>query len=203
MEYETKNNITLGDFPTLDPEEWRTDTGVPEFHSVQTIELGQLVESRIFTWGRCYWGDVAYSPEQYARVCQAFEDRFWLREIGITPVGAWMRKLRYTLRVELCPKYNPLYAQIEAGEYDPLQNGGKYGKKRDISSDFPETLLNGSEEVYASSGTDAEYEEIGRDGALTENAMLYAAEFRSVDAMMLDELERLFSCLYTTNVNAL
>ena len=126
MAYETKNNITLGDFPTLDPEEWRTDTGVPEFHSVQTIELGQLIDSKIFTWGYCYWGDVAYSPEQYARVCQAFEDRFWLREIGITPVKAWMRKLRYTLRVELCPKYNPLYAQIEAGEYDPLQNGGKF-----------------------------------------------------------------------------
>lgn len=101
------------------------------------------------------------------------------------------------------PKYRPLYAQLENGEFDPLQNGGKYGKRRDINSEFPETLLSGTDEAYASSGVDSEYEEIGRDGSLAENAAIYAEQFRAVDVMILDELESLFSCLYSTNANGL
>ena len=198
-----KTNITFGNFPVLDPEELRTNTGTVDFHAVQTIELGELIEDEIFTWARINWAEAAYSPEQYTRICEAFESRFWAREISITPVGLWFRRLRYKLVYELMPKYRPLYAQLDNGNYDPLQNGGKYGKRRDITSEFPETLLNGSDETYASAGTDSEFEEIGRDGSLTENVTLYAEQFRAVDVMILDELESMFSCLYTTNVNGL
>lgn len=193
----------FGNFPVLDPEEFKRETGIPDFHSVQTIELGELILDGIFTWDRVDWKDAAYSNEQYNRLCAAFEDRYWLREISITPVGAWFKKLHYTLVYDLMPKYRPMYAQLESGNYDPLQNGGEYGKSRDITSDFPETLLNGSEESYLSTGKDSEYEKIGRDGSLTENAMLYAEQFKAVDVMILDELEILFSCLYSSNLNGL
>ena len=192
-----------GKVDIIDVDEFATSTGVPDFHSVQTIKLGELVLNNVFTWERVDWRDSAYSSDQYTRLCNAFEDRFWLREIGITPVGMWIKRLHYTLVYEIMPKYRPLYAQLDSGDFDPLQNGGKYGKRRDVHSDFPETLLSGTDQAYASSGDDSEYEEIGRDGSIAENAALYAEQFRSVDAMILDELEGLFSCLYTSNVNGL
>lgn len=198
-----RNNQPITPFPVIDIEEFQTNTGIPDYHSVQTIELGELIEDEIFTWARIDWFDARYNDAQYERLCRAFEDRFWLREIGITPVGIWMRRLHYKLVYELMPKYRPLYAQLENGEFDPLQNGGKYGKRRDINSEFPETLLSGTDEAYASSGIDSEYEEIGRDGSLAENAAIYAEQFRAVDVMILDELESLFSCLYSTNTNGL
>ena len=187
----------------LDPQTFKHETGIPDYHSCQTIELGELIEGEIFTWARIDWINAAYSEEQYTRLCEAFEQRFWLREIGITPVGAWMKRLRYKLVYELMPKYKPLYAQLEENEYDPLQKGGKYGKRRDITSEFPETLLNGAEETYASSGVDSEYEEVGREGSITENVALYNEQFKAIDVMILDELEKLFTCLYSTNTNGL
>lgn len=194
-------NSEFGKFPVLNPEEFKNATGIPDFHSVQTIELGELILDGVFTWERINWVEAAYSEEQYTRLCKAFEDRYWLREIGITPVGAWMRRLHYKLVYDLMPKYRPLYAQLDSGDYDPLQNGGEYGKRRDIESDFPETLLSGTDESYASAGKDSEWEIVGREGSLTENAELYADEFRAIDVMILDELEKLFSCLYSTNLN--
>lgn len=197
------NNNPITPFPVIDVEEFQTNTGIPDYHSVQTIELGELIECEVFTWARIDWFDARYSDAQYERLCRAFEDRYWLREIAITPVGVWMRRLHYKLVYDLMPKYRPLYAQLESGEFDPLQNGGKYGKRRDINSEFPETLLSGTDEAYASSGVDSEYEEIGRDGSIAENAAIYAEQFRAVDVMILDELESLFSCLYSTNANGL
>ena len=139
----------MGEFPVLDPQEFHDATGIPDYHSVHTIELGELIEGGIITWKRVDWSKAAFSPEQHARVCKAFEARFWLREIGITPASQWMRYLAYTLNYEICPKYNPLYEQL--AEYNPLQNGGEYGLERYIDSDFPETLLNGSKQYYSSS----------------------------------------------------
>ena len=189
------------DFPVLDVEEFTNATGTPEFHSVQTIELGELIIDGVFTWDKVDWKDSAYSEEQYKRVCKAFEQRFWLREISITPVGAWLARLEYKFNYEICPKYNPLYAQLE--KYNPLQKGGAYKKERKIESEFPETLLSENQD-YASRGYDYEMEEVRMDDSLTNLAVEYALQFKSIDAMILDELEKfMFSNLYTTNVNGL
>lgn len=183
----------------IDIDEFLHDTGKPEFHSVQTIEVGELYESGIFTWERVNWRSAAYSEEQYTRLCNAFLDRFWVREISITPFAVWLKRLHYMLVYELMPKYIPMYKQLE--DYDPLQTGGEYKKERKIESDFPETLLNGNEEVYLSSGYDYESESVGR-GNFTDDYINYVSQFRAIDAMILDEIDNaLFSSLYTTNVN--
>ena len=164
----------------IDVNEFLHDSGVDKFKSVQTITLGQLIEEGIFTWSRVDWAASAYSTEQYNRLCKAFEARFYNDD-------------------ELMPKYRPMYAQLDAG-YDPLQNGGEYAKERRIDSDFPETLLSGNQD-YASKGYDYERESIQR-GSLVEDYISYVEQFRAIDAMILDEIERdLFSCLFTTNVN--
>ena len=184
----------------LDPEELLHNTGDYDMHAVQTIQLGELVEDNIFTWERCDWKEAAYSEEQYTRVCNAFIERFYFREISITPVKAWLMRLHYELVYNLMPKYRPLYAQLEAGDYDPLQSGGEYAKERKIESEFPETLLSENQD-YASRGYDYVRESIGRAN-LVDDAINYFERFKSIDAMLLSELEdKLFSCLYTTNVN--
>lgn len=193
----------MADFPILNPDEFRNDTGIPDYHSITTISLGELIEDGVFTWERVNWKSRAYSEQQYNRLCKAFEMRFYTRDISMTPIKLWFMRLEYKLVNEICPKYNPLYAELEKGEYNPLQHGGEYGRERRIASDFPETLLNGSDETYASSGEDKEYETVKLDGAMTENYKLYADEFRAIDARILDELECMFSCLYATNLNGL
>ena len=138
----------------LDPEVFKHDTGIPDFHAKQTIQLGDLIEDEIFTWERVNWKDAAYNESQYNRLCELFEAKFWLREISFTPIGLWMKRLRLELTYNLMPKYKPLYNQLEDGDYDPLQTGGEYRKERKIESDFPETLLSQNQD-YASKSLNA------------------------------------------------
>ena len=185
----------------ITPEEFKEDTGYPDFHATITIQLGELITDRIFTWERVNWQDAAYSEEQYNRLCKAFEARFWLEEISTLPVGHWMRLLSYELNYNLMPKYRPIYAQLESGEFDPLQNGGEYAKERKINSKFPETLLTESQD-YASDGFDYVRESVGR-GNMADDLANYVEKISSVDNMLLYEIEKkLFTCLYSTNVNA-
>ena len=183
----------------INTDELMHDVGEPRFHDVHTITLGELINEGIFKWDAIWLPTHAYSPEQYTRLCEAFELRFYYREIGITPYKQWAKRLSYELVYQLMPKYKPLYAQIEAG-YDPLQTGGEYRKERKIESDFPETLLSANQD-YASKGYDFEGESVGR-GNFTDDYLNYAENFLAVDAMILKELEsKMFSMLFTVNVN--
>ena len=183
----------------IDSDELMHDVGAPKFHSVNTITLGELIECGIFDWEKIWTPLHAFNPDQYTRLCDAFEKRFYYREIGITPYKQWATRLSYELVYNLMPKYKPMYEQIEKG-YDPLQTGGEYRKERKIESDFPETLLSGNQD-YASSGYDFESESVGR-GNFTDDYINYAVNFKAIDDMIISELEgKMFSCLFTVNVN--
>jgi hypothetical protein len=113
-----------------------------------------------------------------------------------------------------------------------------YYKSRNIYSDFPQTLLAGHNQDYASSGNDSEYEKIiESEKDITEKSKEntnatndettnsrndetkdyretreHVADpltmldnillFNDVDNSIIKEIEPLFSCLYTVNVNA-
>jgi len=174
-------------------------TGKPENHDVYTITLGELHRTGVFDWSSdiLNWRDAAIDDEQYTRVCSYFLERFEFREISITPFYEWARRLRYRLVYELMPKYKPLYENI--GGINPLADSDEYGKDRTITSAYPETMLSGNSD-YASDGRDFEYEHI-KIGNLSERESQYIEQFRAVDAAMLDELENMFTCMYTTAVN--
>ena len=191
------------DVEPIDEEYMLHNTDYPDFHAVQSIQLGELIQDGIFTWERVGWHDAAYSQEQYDRLCEAFETRFYFREIGMLPVKKWLMRLSQRLKTEIMPKYRPMYAQLESGAYNPLQAGGEYSKKREIDSQFPESLLDGSNETYASSGKDTEEEIVKLDGKMSENYASYLELFVSVDKAILDELETLFTCIMTANANGL
>ena len=183
-------------------DEFDAYTGHDDWHALYSIQLGELVEAGIFDWAKpeLDWSIAAYDDEQYARVCAYFIDRFYYDEISILPVGQWFKQLHRRLIYELMPKYKPLYERIAEG-IDPFQNGGEYHKRREISSDYPETLLSENAD-YISTGNDLEYETV-KEGDIPNALDAYMQLYRSVDKALLDELELLFVQLYTSNVNGL
>lgn len=180
---------------------WDSFTGNEQFNAVYTIQLGELIECGLFDWEKPIldWSEYAYSEEQYTRVCKYFKDRFYYREISIEPFAEWAKYLKTKICFELCPKYNALYEHAKNG-INPLSDSNEYYKDRTIESAYPETLLSENAD-YITNGKDQEYQRI-KDGNFTELSTKYYAEYRAIDAAMLDELETLFISMYTLNVNA-
>ena len=192
-------------FTEIDPqflEDIDTEVGRPEWHALYTVRLGALIEDDIFDWKRpeLDWSGAAYSPEQYERVCAYFIERYRYEEISILPVKEWMLSLRRRLIYELMPKYKWLYKRVDDG-INPFQVGDEYHKRRQISSDYQETLLSANAD-YISDGTDLEYETL-KEEAVATMVRDYADIYRDVDQLLLDDLEIMFVQLYTANVNGL
>lgn len=186
---------------TINIDEWDDYTGIDKWNAIYTIQLGELIANDIFSWDLeiLNWHDSAYSDEQYSRVCDYFIERFRYREISIEPFKEWARILKRKLVYELMPKYNPLYARVEEG-INPLSDYNEYYKNRTIDSAYPQTLLSANSD-YITDGRDEEFERI-KEGNYVESVVKYASDYKSVDEMLLDELESMFICLYTTNFNA-
>lgn len=176
-------------------------TGHAEWNAVYTITIGELVESGVFDWKlpQLDWSAAAFDQAQYDRICAYFIERFYYREISIEPFLEWARMLKRKFVFEVMPKYRPLYERLKDG-YAPLSNEDEYFKSRIIDSSYPQTMLSGNSD-YLTSGRDEETERI-KEGNLTDMMNKYAAEFESIDEMLLDEFESMFICMYTTNVNA-
>lgn len=145
--------------------------------------------------------DYNKQQEIYDRLCEKIELRFFARDIS-NPIGYsiwnWKRDFIRTLG-EIMPKYNKLYAIID--DIDILQTKNKYGKRRDISSSFPQTLLNNHSD-YASSGKDKEYEEI-ENGDILQKIKEANLDYNDIDVMILNDLEKCFSPLLAVNINSI
>lgn len=174
----------------IELDEWR------DWHAIASIQLGQLVEYGFVSWDET-WAWDWYDEEQRDRWQNLFEGRYWWREISIVPPGRWKQQLLQKLN-ECMPKYKPLY-ELAAKGLDPLQVSNEYGKSRDIFSEFPQTMLSGNSD-YASTGNDRQYERVTEGDIMEKFAAM--EHFRTVDQMLLDEVEPLFSCLFTVNVNS-
>ena len=186
---------------TLDPDEWDEYTGVDEWNAVHTVQIGELVAKGVFDWTNPLldWSGVAYDAEQYERVCAYFIERFYYREISLEPFEEWARTLHCKMVFEVMPKYTPIYARIAEG-VNPLSDENEYYRNRTINSAYPETQLSGNSD-YITDGKDEEHQRIKEMGYV-DSMVKYADEFKAVDEMVLDELESMFICMYTANVNA-
>ena len=178
----------------IEPYEWWERD---EYYNTVTVTLGELRDNGFIDWDDPSWQWDYYSEEQYRRMCEKIDRRFWFREIGILPPGAW--KLRFIgLMNELAPKYANLYRAVEDG-IDPFQTGNDYGKSRKIFSDFPASQLGGDNQDYASTGTDYEYEDV-HQGDITEQLKKYYDNYDDPDMLLLNELDVLFSSLYSVSI---
>lgn len=175
-----------------------------DFHAVFTITLGELIHDGLVkfddgTWdtqpngGKIKW----YNDEQKKRFWDKFGQHYYYREIGEIPYKRWKDNLLSKIAL-LMPKYYMLYDALEKG-IDPLQEYDKYGKSRNIYSDFPQTMLSGNED-YASTGNDNQFEEI-KQGDFVEkmNAIMYG--YSDPDMALIQELDTHFYCVLTSNLN--
>lgn len=167
-----------------------------EFHSVYSIQLCELIEGGWIDFNSHDWDFDCFDEEQRNRFWTKFKRRFYWREIGIMPPGQWKWELLRKLD-EIMPKYKPAYQAIKDG-VDIFRHYGEYGKSRNIYSDFPQTML-GNNQDYASNGTDREHEEIYLGDWIDQIAKLKT--YDDVDVCILKELETMFSCMFTVNVN--
>lgn len=171
------------------------EVNTDERYDYMTITLGEWHELGFYRpLEDGSWRFDAYSDGQYARLCAKFLNRFYDREVSITVPNRWKRAYLRKLN-EIMPKYKLLYARVEQG-LNPLQESRDREKSRDIFSDFPETMLSGNSD-YASTGNDREADTL-REGGAIDKAVQFAREYVDVDAMILDELERvLFTSILT------
>ena len=172
--------------------------GPGEFHDVVTITLQELLEDPYMSEvieGRWATFD-AYDEEQRERLWTKFRARFDWREIGILPIRRWLDRLIGKLN-EIMPKYKHLYKVLDDGA-SVLTDRDEYHKSRDVYSTFPQTALGGSNQDYASSGTDREYETVRDFGLLEVSERMRS--YDDVDVLILNELEQLFSCLVSTTI---
>lgn len=195
-------NSNIYDFSNveIDTEAWLNYTGTDEWNAIYTVQLGELISVGVFDWENSMlnWASASYNQEQYIRVCNYFNERFYYREISLEPFEEWARVLKRKLVFELMPKYKPLYERFSEG-INPLAGENEYYKNRTIQSAYPETLLSENAD-YITDGRDEEFQRI-KEKDLTEQLTKYAEQMRSVDEMLLDELESMFISLYTMNIN--
>lgn len=178
----------------------------PDFHAVLTVTVGELYTDGLIQWDGgegapdLDWSAYAYSPEQYARVCEMFVARFWLREVCMVPLQQWARMVVELFR-EGMQKYMPLYKKLDGMDINPFQDYDNYEKERNVYSDFPATQLSTANQDYASNATDHERETV-QDGSLVDKAEGFRDRWKSVDVALLDEIgSQIFSSLYTVNID--
>lgn len=168
-----------------------------DFHSVVTIQLCELAEAGFFDLTREDWDfGPKFSAEQHTQLCKKITEHYWFREISLVPPGIWKHEFLRKMN-EIMPKYMAWYKTLA----DDVQIGteGEYYKSRNIFSDFPQTSLRGDNQDYASTGNDVEYERIKQLDPLELGDRLNS--YVDVDLAIINEIEPLFSCLFTVNVN--
>lgn len=182
---------------------WLDDwTGRDQWNAVYTITIGELIDCGLFDWKRpeLDWSSAAFDKDQYDRVCSYFIERFYFREISLEPFWEWAKILKRKLVFELMPKYAPLYELVANDGVQPLSIENEYYKNRTIQSSYPETLLSKNSD-YITDGRDEEYQHI-KEGPFVDAYVNFAEKYKAVDELLLDDLETMFVCMYTANVNA-
>lgn len=175
---------------------------IPDYHASYSIQLCELINDGLIDFDTEEWDFDSYKKdendtEQRDRFWQKFEARYYYREIGIFPPGIWKHELIRKLN-EVMPKYKPLYKALDDG-VNIMQKMGEYGKSRNVYSDFPQTRLAGSNQDYASNATDREHEEIYIGDWIDTLAKIRT--YNDVDVMLLNEMETMFSAMFTVSVN--
>ena len=175
----------LGSYTEFDRKYW----------SALNITVGELMDAEVVTKDWFMTFDY-YDEAQGERLWTKFIGRYQFQEIGIIPPGKWKLRLIAKLN-EIMPKYKFLYKALEDGA-TPMTDYDEWHKQRDIFSSFPQTALGGSNQDYASSGQDKEYETIRDYGLLDVSERI--ADYNDVDVMILDELATLFMVIRSTSL---
>lgn len=180
--------------PLTDYDMWQDSE---DWHATMTIQLGELIRDNIIVWGEPTTMWDYFDEEQYWRVSEKLQERYFWREIGIVPPGAWMQQFRSHMNL-IMPKYKLIYQAIKDG-IDLMTISDKFGKSRTIGSDFPATQLKADTQDYAADAADRQYEDIEHGDFLARVAMLQ--DYDDVDLQIVKSCDKLFSSILTANMN--
>ena len=184
----------LPDVPDYIPE---TDSDFHDFHAVTSIMLCELIDAGFFDLTRNDWDfGPKYSATQHKQLCEKITAHYWFREIALIPPGIWKHEFLRKMN-EIMPKYMDWYKTLDDGII--LGTESEYYKSRNIFSDFPQTSLQGDNQDYASTGNDVEYERIKQLDPIDLGERI--KNYNDVDMSIIKEIEPLFSCLLTVNIN--
>jgi len=167
------------------------------YYGSYTIKLGELIIDAPLDFSDELWDFDSFDDEQRDRFWKKFQYRYWYHELGIMPFKRWHMELMRIID-ERMPVYKMLYQALADG-VSIMEIGDTYHKSRHIYSDFPQTMLGGQNQDYASAGNDTESETLQ-----TGNFLDIAAKVKyydDVDAMLLDDVRPVFSCLSTVSFN--
>lgn len=168
------------------------------YNSVTSITLGELMQDGYIDWDDGTWTWPKYSDAQDKQLKAKIYEHYKYRDIALTPVMMWKDEFLRTMR-EIMPKYVYLYGLIDDSP-NLIGASSEYYKSRNVYSDFPQTQLQGSNSDYASSGTDMEFERIKQEDIMDIAERL--RNYDDIDLMIVKDLEPLFSCILTMNLNA-
>lgn len=175
----------------------RTHSTDFDFHAIYTIQLGELIEDGVINFSDSSFDFDYYDIEQRNRLWNKFTNRYYYQEISEVPYKEWKRDLLRKLN-EIMPKYKMIYKALS--ELDPYQIESQYGKSRDIGSDFPQTMLSGNNQDYASTGKDSQFETIHQGNFIEISEKIYR-DYNDVDVYILDDLKIMFTCLFSVSMN--
>lgn len=179
------------------PPEQRWDPEDDDFHSVVSISLGELLREGVITWTMPEMAWRYYDDEQFSRVTEAIENRYFDREIGVLPVRAWMRRFVGRMN-EMMDRLRPAYEKLDGANL--MQQADTYGKGRSVGSAFPATQLKPTTQDYASDASDSESESVTEGNFFSQSELL--KEYVGLDQRLVDYIDPLFSSLFTVNSNA-
>lgn len=170
----------------------------PRYNSITSVTLGELYNDGYIVWDDGTWEFPKYSDKQDAQLKQKILEHYKYRDISLIPVMMWKDEFLRTMR-EIMPKYIYLYGLVDDSP-NLLGAGSEYYKSRNVYSDFPQTQLRGANSDYASTGMDMEFERIRQDSIVDIAERLKS--YDDVDLMIIKEIEPLFSCILSMNLNA-
>lgn len=168
-----------------------------DYHSPISLTLNELESSGYLDLEEVEWD--YYDDEQRSRIVSMIRGRYGDASISALPVTRWVRMFTNRLN-ELMYTYKPLYERIDEDDFDWFRDVDEYTKGRSIYSDFPQTLLNGENQDYATNGNDNEAERI-ITGSNMNKYLDFTNKVRSIDVIIVDGVDSFFSSLITVNVN--
>lgn len=175
------------------------DKTYTDFHSRNTIIFGSLLESG-FDWGRNDWSAYNISEEAMIalrpRINEKVEDRFFFRELGMLPPGAFKKHLKSRLS-EAVAKHGVLYQKIFDG-LDFADVNFEEMKYRQINSEYPQAQLMPKQEDYASNAIEHAYDKKLNEKRFATFQNFYQS-IEEPDGQVLKDIELCFSQLLSFN----
>lgn len=184
-------------FNSYDGEESWEQMETDDFHSTQTITLGELLHDGVIVWDAPELKWDYYDEKQFWRVSEKVEDHYWDRELGVLPVRSWMREYKRKMN-EIMPKLKPAYKALEDQNFNFMQNSDAYSKGRTVGSSFPATQLKPNQD-YASGASDSENETVNEGNYYSSVERL--KDYDDLDYVLVKHVDSLFSSIWTSNIN--